>query len=41
MSKLFRGNVSIVTGEAKDGTEDIRLEKDIDGAFNAENASEL
>ena len=41
MSKLFRGNVSIVTGFAKDGTEDIRLKKDVDGAFNSENASEL
>ena len=47
MSKLFRGNVSIVTGFAKpkDGSdkliEDIRLKKDVDGAFNAENASEL
>ena len=41
MSKLFRGNVSIVTGFAKDGTEDIRLEKDVDGAFNSENAAEL
>jgi len=47
MSKLFRGNVSIVTGFAKpkDGSdkliEDIRLTKDVDGAFNSENASEL
>ena len=41
MSKLFRGNVSIVTGFTKDGTEDIRLKKDVDGAFNSENASEL
>ena len=41
MSKLFRGNVSIVTGFAKDGTEDIRLKKDVDGVFNSENASEL
>ena len=41
MSKLFRGNVSIVTGFAKDGTEDIRLKKDVDGAFNSENAAEL
>ena len=41
MSKLFRGNVSIVTGFTKDGTEDIRLKKDVDGVFNSENASEL
>jgi len=41
MSKLFRGNVSIVTGFDKAGTEDIRLKKDIEGAFNSENASEL
>ena len=47
MSKLFRGNVSIVTGFAKpkDGSdkliEDIRLTKDVDGAFNSENATEL
>ena len=41
MSKLFRGNVSIVTGFTKTGTEDIRLEKDVDGAFNSENATEL
>jgi len=41
MSKLFRGNVSIVTGFTKAGTEDIRLTKDIEGAFNSENASEL
>ena len=47
MSKLYKGNVSIVTGFAKpkDGSdkliEDIRLAKDIDGAFNSENASEL
>ena len=41
MSKLYKGNVSIVTGFAKDGTEDIRLKKDIDGAFNSENATEL
>jgi len=41
MSKLFRGNVSIVNGFDKAGTEDIRLKKDVDGAFNSENASEL
>ena len=41
MSKLFRGNVSIVTGFDKAGTEDIRLKKDIEGAFNSENAAEL
>lgn len=41
MSKLFRGNVSIVTGFDKSGTEDIRLKKDVEGAFNSENASEL
>lgn len=41
MSKLFRGNVSIVTGFTKAGTEDIRLTKDIEGAFNSENATEL
>jgi len=47
MSKLYKGNVSIVTGFAKpkDGSdkliEDIRLTKDVDGAFNSENASEL
>ena len=41
MSKLFRGNVSIVTGFDKAGTEDIRLKKDVEGAFNSENASEL
>ena len=41
MSKLFRGNVSIVTGFTKDGTEDIRLKKDVDGAFNSENTAEL
>lgn len=41
MSKLYKGNVSIVTGFTKAGTEDIRLTKDVDGAFNSENASEL
>ena len=41
MSKLFRGNVSIVTGFDKSGTEDIRLKKDVEGAFNSENATEL
>ena len=41
MSKLFRGNVSIVTGFDKAGTEDIRLKKDIEGAFNSENCVEL
>ena len=41
MSKLFRGNVSIVTGFDKAGTEDIRLKKDIEGAFNSENVTEL
>ena len=41
MSKLYKGNVSIVTGFTKAGTEDIRLTKDIEGAFNSENASEL
>jgi len=41
MSKLFRGNVSIVTGFDKAGTEDIRLKKDVEGAFNSENATEL
>ena len=41
MSKLFGGNVSIVNGFDKAGTEDIRLKKDVDGAFNSENASEL
>ena len=41
MSKLYKGNVSIVTGFTKDGTEDIRLTKDVDGAFNSENATEL
>ena len=40
MSKLYKGNVSLVTGFTK-GAEDIRLKKDIDGAFNSENASEL
>ena len=33
--------MSIVTGFTKAGTEDIRLTKDIEGAFNSENASEL
>lgn len=41
MSKLFRGNVSIVNGFDKAGTEDIRLKKDIEGAFNSENVTEL
>ena len=41
MSKLFRGNVSIVNGFDKSGTEDIRLKKDVEGAFNSENATEL
>jgi len=41
MSKLFRGNVSIVTGFDKAGTEDIRLKKDVEGAFNSENTTEL
>ena len=41
MSKLFRGNVSIVTGFDKAGNEDIRLKKDVEGAFNSENATEL
>jgi len=47
MSKLYKGNVSIVTGFAKpkDGSdkliEDIRLKKDVEGAFNSENAAEL
>ena len=41
MSKLFRGNVSIVNGFDKAGTEDIRLKKDVDGAFNSENTTEL
>jgi len=41
MSKLYRGNVSIVTGFDKSGTEDIRLKKDVEGAFNSENTTEL
>ena len=41
MSKLFRGNVSIVNGFDKAGTEDIRLKKDVEGAFNSENCVEL
>lgn len=41
MSKLFKGNVSITTGYTKTGTEDIRLTKDVDGAYNSENAKEL
>jgi len=41
MSKIFKGNVSIVDGKCKDGTLDIRLEKDADGVFNSENAYEL
>tara|TARA_R100000995_G_scaffold84591_1_gene63796 strand:+ start:217 stop:573 length:357 start_codon:yes stop_codon:yes gene_type:complete len=41
MSKLFKGNVSIVDGKRKDGTLDIRLEGDANGAFNSENASDL
>ena len=41
MSKLFKGNVSVVDAKRQDGTLDIRLEKDVDGAFNSENAHEL
>ena len=41
MSKLFRGNVSIVTGFDKSGTEDIRLKKDVEGAFNSAYLAEL
>ena len=46
MSKLFKGNVSIVTSwsKPKDGgapEETIKLVKDVDGAFNSENAHEI
>ena len=47
MSKLFRGNVSIVNGfrtnpdDPEAMIEDIRLKKDVEGAFNSENVTEL
>ena len=41
MGKLYRGNVSFVTGFDKKGRKDIRLKKDVEGAFNSENVSDM
>tara|TARA_R100000458_G_C8143883_1_gene154005 strand:- start:271 stop:627 length:357 start_codon:yes stop_codon:yes gene_type:complete len=40
MSKIFKGNVGIGKGTHK-GAEVLKLKKNVDGAFNSENAKEL
>lgn len=41
MSKLYKGNVGIKTSQSKDGNKTLRLQSNVEGVFNSENAGDL
>ena len=41
MSKLYKGNVGIKTSKSNDGNKTLRLQSNVEGVFNSENAGDL